>query len=440
VTGFVELSSPRGRAVVLAATLGSGMAMLDGTVVNVALRELGTDLDASLAQLQWITNGYFLTLAGLILLGGALGDRWGRRRVFELGVVLFAVSSLLCGLAPTAEVLIGARVVQGIGGALLTPGSLAILQSVFGPLFGGLLIEVSWRLIFLINLPLAVLTLVVARRAVPETRDESATGRFDVVGAVLAVLALGSTTYGLIEWGRFAALWLGLGGLALMVFFVWWERRTPRPMMPTSLFGSVQFSAANAMTFVVYAALGAMMFFLVLQLQTSLGWSPLAAGLATLPISVCMLLLAGRGGAYGERVGPRIPMTVGPLVMAFGTAWLALVDAGDGYVLHVLPGLVIFGLGLALMVAPLTATVLAAVPDNRAGVASGINNAVARAGSLLAVAALPVLVGLSGDDYAVPALFSDGYQAAMLLCAGLLAAGGLISWLLIRTPGQPAAR
>ncbi|MEI2712134.1 MAG: MFS transporter [Nocardioides sp.] len=462
MTGFVELSSPRGRAVVLAATLGSGMAMLDGTVVNVALRELGTDLDASLAQLQWITNGYFLTLAGLILLGGALGDRWGRRRVFELGVVLFAVSSLLCGLAPTAEVLIGARVVQGIGGALLTPGSLAILQSVFvpadraraigtwsgmasfatafGPLFGGLLIEVSWRLIFLINLPLAVLTLVVARRAVPETRDESATGRFDVVGAVLAVLALGSTTYGLIEWGRFAALWLGLGGLALMVFFVWWERRTPRPMMPTSLFGSVQFSAANAMTFVVYAALGAMMFFLVLQLQTSLGWSPLAAGLATLPISVCMLLLAGRGGAYGERVGPRIPMTVGPLVMAFGTAWLALVDAGDGYVLHVLPGLVIFGLGLALMVAPLTATVLAAVPDNRAGVASGINNAVARAGSLLAVAALPVLVGLSGDDYAVPALFSDGYQAAMLLCAGLLAAGGLISWLLIRTPGQPAAR
>lgn len=443
---------------VAAATLGSGMALLDGTVVNVALRSIGTEFGAGLATLQWVANGYLLSLAGLILLGGALGDRWGRRRVFELGVVVFAVASALCGLAPNAEVLVAARVAQGVGGALLTPGSLAILQAVFapseraraigiwsgaagiatafGPIVGGVLIEASWRWVFLINVPLAVVTLAVSRRWVPETRDAGASGRFDVAGAALAVAGLAGTTYGLIDWGTSHALVLGVAGLALLAAFVAWEHRAPRPMVPLGLFGSRQFSAANAMTFVVYAALGAIMFFLVLQLQTSLGWSPLAAGVATVPVSVCMLFLAGKGGELGEHIGPRLPMTVGPLVMAAGTLMLVPVAHGDAYAVSVLPGLVVFGLGLALMVAPLTATVLAAAPDHRAGIASGINNAVARAGSLLAVAALPVLVGLAGDDYSRPDAFTRGYRWALVASAGLLVVGGVVSWLLIRNPAR----
>lgn len=452
----LRLGSRQGRGVVAAATLGSGMVLLDGTVVNIALRSIGTDLDAGLAALQWIANGYLLSLAGLILLGGALGDRWGRRRVFEIGVVVFALASVGCGLAPTWPVLVAARVAQGVGGALLTPGSLAILQSVFareeraraigvwsgaasiatalGPLVGGLLIEWSWRWIFLINVPLALVTLAISRRWVPESRDPEASGRFDVVGAVLGVAGLAATTYGLIEWGTRGAVAIGLAGVVVMAAFVAWEHRTPRPMVPLGLFGSRQFSAANAMTLVVYAALGAVFFFLVLQLQSVLGWTALEAGLATVPVSVCMLFLAGKGGQLGEHIGPRLPMTVGPLVMAAGTLMLVPVDAGDGYVAHVLPGLVVFGLGLALMVAPLTATVLAAAPDHRAGIASGVNNAVARAGSLLAVAALPPLVGLSGDDYAVASAFTHGYRWALVACAGLLAAGGVVSWLLVRNP------
>jgi Na+/melibiose symporter-like transporter len=253
---------------------------------------------------------------------------------------------------------------------------------------------------------------------------------------VLAVAALAGTTYALIEWGDPPAAWLGLAGLVALGVFVVRERRTANPMVPLGLFASRQFSAANAMTLVVYAALGAMSFFLVLQLQTGLGWTPLAAGMATLPISLCMLLLAGRGGAIGERIGPRIPMTVGPLLMAAATAWLSRVREGSSYVVDVLPPLVVFGLGLALMVAPLTATVLAAAPDHRAGVASGINNALARTGSLLAVAALPVAVGLHGDDYALPSVFAHGYRLAMLWSAALLAVGGVVSWVSVRRPGR----
>jgi EmrB/QacA subfamily drug resistance transporter len=454
--GTIEYSSAAGRGVVLAAVLGSGMAMLDGTVVNVALKTIGKDLDASLAQLQWITNGYLLLLASLILLGGALGDRLGRRRVFNIGVVWFAAASILCGLAPNATTLIGARVLQGIGGALLTPGSLAIIEAVFtpsdrgraigswsglgsiaaaiGPFIGGGLVQyANWRWIFLINAPIAAVTIVVALKFVPETRAESE-GRFDIPGAALAAVFLGGLTYWLIEWRTtYALAALGIGIVAGAAFLLV-EHRTAHPMMPLGMFASRNFSAANAMTLLVYAALGAIVFFLVIDLQTVLGYGALEAGIATLPLTVIMLFLAARGGALGARIGPRIPMTVGPMVMAVGVAWLSLVGPGTSYWTGVLPPVVVFGLGLSLMVAPLTMTVLAAAPDERAGIASGVNNAVARAGSLLAVAALPVVVGIGGEQYADPVAFNAAYREATTVCAALLAGGGLLSGMTIRNP------
>jgi EmrB/QacA subfamily drug resistance transporter len=454
---YVGYTTPQGRAVVLAAVLGSGMTILDGTVVNIALRAIGKDLDASLAELQWISNGYLLSLASLILLGGALGDRYGRRRMFVVGTVWFALASLLCGLATTPVVLIVARILQGVGAALLTPGSLSIIQSVFapidrakaigswsglggvaaaiGPFVGGALIQyASWRWIFLINLPIAVLTVILARRCVPETRDPDASRRFDVTGATLATVSLAGVTYALIQWGSVAAGIAAAVGAVAGIVFVVVESRSEHPLMPLELFGSRTFSAANVMTLLVYAALGAVSFFLVLQLQTVAGYDPLAAGIATLPITFALLFLASRAGALSTRVGPRIPMTVGPLVMAAGTLMLLAVDDETSYWIDVLPGLTVFGLGLALMVAPLTATVLAAAPDRHAGIASGVNNAVARAGALLAIAALPMAVGLSGADYDNPVVFGDGYRLATISCAALLAAGGLISWATIRTP------
>ena len=450
----VAWGTPQGRGIIAAATLGSGLTMLDGSVVNVALRTIGTDLDASLVQLQWVVNGYFLSLASLILLGGSLGDRFGRRRVFVIGTIWFAAASLLCGLAPTAEILIAARVLQGIGGALLTPGSLAMIQGAFatedrsraigawsglggiaaaaGPLVGGLLVDhASWRWIFLINLPLAAVTVWLAQRYVPETRDPGATGRFDVAGATLASVALAALTFALTDWHSPIAPWAGAAAVASGVGFWLVERRAHPPMVPLGLFADRTFSAANAMTLVVYAALGAILFFLVLQLQTVAGYTALEAGLATLPVTAIMLALAARGGELGQRIGPRIPMSVGPTVMAAGTLWLMVVGPDVSWWRDVLPGLTVFGLGLALMVAPLTATVLAAAPDDNAGIASGINNAVARAGSLLAVAALPVAVGLAGDDYADPTVFDAAYDSAMLVSAALLLVGGVVSFLTI---------
>ncbi len=448
--------STAGRWALTATILGSAMALLDSNVVNIALHQMGEDLDASLQQLQWITNGYLLALASLILIGGSLGDRFGRRRIFEIGVGWFAVASLLCAIAQSADQLIAARLVQGVGAALLTPGSLALIQSSFrrqdrsraigawaglggiaaaiGPLLGGWLVEyASWRWVFLINLPPAIVTVVIARRWVPESRDTERAGRFDISGATLGVVALASITYALIEASGSPVVYAAASiGVVAAVLFVGLERRRHNPMMPTSLFGSRQFSAANAMTWLVYAALGAVLFFLVLQLQTVVGYGPFAAGVATLPITVVMLFFASRGGALAQRIGPRVPMSLGPLVCAFGVALLSGVGRTSSYWSGVFPGLLIFACGLALLVAPLTATVLDAAPDRHAGIASGINNAIARAGSLLAVAALPAVVGLSGDDYAVAASFSVGYGRAMWICAGLLAAGGVIAWFLIR--------
>lgn len=448
------MGTPTGRAVVVAATLGSGMTLLDGTVVNVALRTIGDDLDATLAELQWITNGYLLSLASLILLSGALGDRYGRRRLFLVGTVWFAAASVLCGIAPSPEVLIAARLLQGVGGGILTPGSLAMIQGAFapddrapaigawsglgsiaaaaGPFVGGALIDyASWRWIFLINVPLAVLTVWLTVARVPESRSTTPPQRFDVPGAALGMAALAGMTYALIQWGDVRAVVAGLAGLVAGAAFVAVEARTREPMMPLDMFTSRTFSAANAMTLLVYAALGAILFFLVLQLQTVVGYSPLAAGVATLPITLCMVFLAARGGRLAVRIGPRIPMAAGPVVMAGGTVLLLGVDQDTTYWLDVLPGLTVFGLGLALMVAPLTATVLAAASDDRAGIASGVNNTVARSGSLLAVAALPPAVGLAGQEYADPAAFDAAYGTAMIACAALLVVGGVVAWLTI---------
>ena len=453
----VAFDSPAGRWVLTVAVLGSGMAFLDGTVVNVALPDIGEDLGASTSDLQWILNGYLLTLASLILLGGSLGDRHGRRRIFVFGVGLFTAASLLCAIAPNAEMLIFARLIQGIGGALLTPGSLAMIEASFrpgdraraigawsglggvaaalGPLLGGYLVDaVSWRAIFLINLPLGLFVMAMAPRHVPETRDPMATGRLDVAGAILVGLGLAGTTYALIEGPNGvgpAILAAGIGGVAALVAFLLVEHRSANPMMPLDIFRSRQFSAANLVTFVVYAALGGVFFLLVAFLQISLGYSPIEAGAASLPMTVLMLLFSARSGALAQRIGARIPLTVGPLVIAVGLLMMTRIDPGDSYVTGVLPALIVFGIGLTLVVSPVTATVLAAADARHSGIASGINNAVARVAGLLAVAVLPLIAGLTGDQFYDPAAMTDGFHMAMAVCAGLSALGGILAWLTI---------
>ena len=450
---LVRTGTARGRWVLLTTVLGSSVVMLDGTVVNVALQRIGTELDAGFAGLQWTLNGYTLTLAALILLGGSLGDRFGRRRVFVIGVTWFAAASLLCATAQTIEWLVAARALQGVGGALLTPGSLALISATFdprdrgaaigawsgfggiagaaGPFVGGWLVDaVSWRAVFLVNLPLAAVVIAVALRHVPETRDPTATGRIDVAGAATAALGLAGLTYGLIE----QTVWPAVLGAVLMVAFVVVERRSAAPLVALELFASRLFVAANLVTLAVYAAIGTVFFLLVLQLQVVSGYSPLLAGSAALPVTLLMLLLSARAGRLAQRTGPTLPMTVGPLVAAAGLVLLLRVGPDAAYLTDVLPGVAVFGLGLSAMVAPLTATVLGAVPDGHAGVASGVNNAVARTATLLAVAALPALVGLGGADYTRPEEFDAGFGAAMLICAGLLVTGALISVLLVRRP------
>jgi EmrB/QacA subfamily drug resistance transporter len=452
----IAFKSPAGRWLLTVAVAGSGMAFLDGTVVNVALPDIGRDFDASTSALQWILNGYLLTLASLILLGGSLGDRFGRRRVFVLGIGVFTVSSLLCAVAPNVEFLIAARMLQGIGGALLTPGSLAIIEAsfrptdraraigawsglggvatAFGPLLGGWLIgAISWRAIFVINLPIGIFVAWAATEHVSESRDPIAAERIDYQGAILTALGLAGTTYALIEASdpSAAVLVAGIGGVLALVAFFFAERRSPMPMLPLEIFRSRQFSAANAVTFVVYAALGGFFFLLVAFLQISMGYTPIEAGAASLPVTLLMLLFSARSGALAQRIGPRLPLTVGPLIIAAGLLLLMLVAPGDPYLTSILPAIVVFGLGLTLVVAPVTATVLAAADARHSGVASGVNNAVARVGGLLAVAVLPLAVGLTGDSFYDPEKMTDGFHMAMMICAILAALGGILAWLTI---------
>jgi EmrB/QacA subfamily drug resistance transporter len=453
----ITFGTSRARWVLAATALGSGMAFLDGTVVNVALPAMGEELDADVAGLQWIVNAYMLPLAALILLSGSLGDRLGRRRVFVVGVVWFAVASVICTVAPNLEVMIVGRVLQGVGGALLTPGSLAILQTSFapsdrgkavgawsgltsvaaavGPFVGGSLIDSgSWRLIFLLNIPIALVTVLITLRHVPETRDETATGKLDLTGAVLATLGLAGLTFGLISAGDhgwsdpLVVTSLAVGVVALAVF-VEVERRSSHPMLPPGIFANIRFTGANLVTVAVYGGLGTATFLLVVYLQTVLGYSALWAGAALLPMTILMLLLSGYAGGLADRIGARIPMTVGPLLMGAGFLLMLRIEPGASYVNAVLPAVVVLGLGLVATVAPLTATVLSSVEDHHAGIASGVNNAIARSAQLMAVAAIPIAAGITGDSYRDPVAFSNGFANALWISAALAAAGGVLAWI-----------
>ncbi|MEH0577001.1 MULTISPECIES: MFS transporter [Streptomyces] len=454
----VRLASSQGKWILFTTVLGSSMALLDSTVVNVALPRIGRDLDADLAALQWTVNAYLLTLAGLILLGGSLGDRYGRRKVFVIGVVWFAAASLLCGIAPNAGVLVAARALQGVGGALLTPGSLALIQASFhrddrgravglwsgfggigaavGPFLGGWLVDgPGWRWVFLLNVPLALVCVPVALRHVPESGDGRKHGRFDVLGAVLGALALALVTYALIEAGSGplgVVVAAAVAGVATGAAFVAVERRRPDPMLPPGIFASRQFTAVNLVTLCVYAAFGGFFFLSAVQLQVVAGWSALGAGTALLPTTVLMLLLSARSGELADRIGPRIPLTVGPLLCAAGMLLMLRVGPDASYVPDVLPAVLVLGLGMVSLVAPLTATVLASVDVARAGLASGINNAAARAAGLIAVAALPLLTGMGQEAYRSADAFDDAFRRAMMLCAGVLVLGAAVAFATVR--------
>lgn len=461
--GGLTVGGAVGRWTLAATVLGSGMAFLDGTVVNVALPAITRDLDATVAGAQWTITGYALTLASLILLGGSLGDRYGRRRLYVVGVTWFVLASIACAAAPTIWVLVAARILQGVGGALLTPGSLAIIAATFaagdrsraigiwsglsgvttllGPFVGGWLVDAaSWRWVFVINVPIGLAVVAITARHVPESRDASATGGPDLTGAALATAGLAGITYGLIGLGGgVTRLTVGalVAGAAALAAFVVVEQRRRRPLVPLGMFAERQFTAANLVTFFVYAALSGVSLFVTVQLQVGAGYSALAAGAAMAPVTVLLLLLSPRAGALCARIGPRLPMSAGPLLSGVGAAMLALAVGMDApYLTHVLPGVVVFGLGLALTVAPLTATVLGAAEQRHAGIASGVNNAVARTAGLLAIAVLPPLAGIAGDDFTNAVAFTSGYRTAMLFCAGALALGGLLAAVTIRNTAR----
>jgi EmrB/QacA subfamily drug resistance transporter len=456
---LVRYHSPAGRWVLLVTVLGSGLVALDATVVNIALPAIGQDFGASLTSLQWIVNAYSLTLAGLLLLGGSLGDRYGRRRLVVFGILWFAVASLICALAPNSSSLIGARALQGIGAALLTPGSLAIIETTFhpedrsvaigawsglggvmiaiGPVVGGYLTTaMSWRLIFFINLPFAALAAWAAMKHLPESRHETAAVQLDYVGAVLAALGLGGVIFALTVgpdgWGTPIVIATGVGGIIALVSFVLVERSSRHPLLPLEIFRSRQLTAANAITFLIYGALGGALFLLPIQLQRVVGLSALESGSALIPMTILLLVLSPLAGRFAQRTGPRLPMTVGPFVAAVGLALLVRVGSSGGYWLTILPGVVVFGLGLSITVAPLTATVLAAAGPERAGIASAINNEVARAAGLIAVATLPLVAGITGRAALDPQILSVGFRMAMWIAATLVAAGGVLSYLMIQ--------
>ena len=444
------LRSSTGRVALVATVAASSMVSLDATVVNVALPHIAADLDTGVSALQWVLTGYLLALASLILLGGALGDRLGRRRVFLVGTAWFAAASLLCGLAPTIEVLIAARVLQGIGGALLTPGSLAILQSSFrtsdraaavgawsglggvagavGPFVGGALVDgPGWRWAFLLNVPVAALVVASARTSVPETRDPHQAGRLDLAGAALAVVGLASATWVLTEagargWADVSVVVAAVVAVTAIVTFVWHVRGALNPLVPPALFRDRTFTVVNLGTVFLYAAIGLTFFLVAYELQVAAGWTALGAGVAMLPTTVLMLALSSRSAALAQRIGPKLQLAVGPLLTAGGLLLLTRIGSHPSWIADVLPGSFVLGVGLVTFVAPLTATVMAAADPDHVNVASGVNNAIARAASLAGLAIVPVVSGLSVASGA--AEVTHAYRVALVIAAATAAVAG----------------
>jgi EmrB/QacA subfamily drug resistance transporter len=482
---MAELSKSRKRWILVATVLGSSLTFIDGSALGVALPAIQRDLGAGPAAAQWISNAYLLTLGALVLIGGAAGDRFGRRRVFLIGVVLFALSSIACGLAPTAQLLIAGRATQGIGAALLTPGALALIGATFprdergaafgawagagalfgmvGPLVGGWLADhADWRAIFWINVPLAAITVVVALRAVPESRDESARG-LDWLGAVLAVGGLGALIWGLtaapdLGWihpGVIAGL---AGGAVLLGGFLWAEAKEAHPMMPLALFRSRVFSGINLLTLLLYFALSGAMFFLPFELIRVHGWSATGAGSAMLPFAAVMGLFSGAAGKLADRFGAKLSLSLGPVLAGGGLVLLALMPPDAGYVAGPLAGMTVMAVGMTLAVGPLTAAVMGAVKEGHTGVASGVNNAVARIAGLLAIALLGVLLSdvftasinvnseharevlgqIMAGGWFDPAgidAFHQAFRVVMFACAACAFLAGLIG--LLTAPGKP---
>jgi EmrB/QacA subfamily drug resistance transporter len=477
----LEASSRTKRFTLLAAILGSSVVFLDGTVVNVALPAIKEDLDTGLAAQQWIVEAYLLTLGSLLLVGGSLGDRLGRRRVFIGGLIGFGVTSALCAIAPTAEVLIAMRGLQGAAGALLVPSSLALITATFnaeerggaigswtawtgvafvaGPLGGGALIEfVSWRWIFAINVPL-VLATIWAARLVPESRDEEIEGRIDYLGAVLSALGLAGPVFALIEQPQYGwsdpIVWVPMvAGAALLAAFVWHEARMAHPMLPLELFRSRNFAVGNLATLLIYGGLSAATFYVTIFLQQVAGYSPIAAGLALIPITACMWLLSRRFGALSDRIGPRLLMGLGPVAAGLGLIWMGQIDAEVDYWTGLLPAVLLFGVGLSATVAPLTNTVLGAVPQHHAGVASGVNNQVSRVAALLAIPVVGAVVAsrfeadlgptdiapLSGGSADVIDASVSAFASGLLVGGALVIVGGIISLIGIVNPPREARR
>lgn len=471
----LALRSAAGRWTVAASVMGSGVVFLESTIVTVALPAIGREFAVGLGGLQWVMDGYLLTLGSLMLLGGALGDMLDRRRVFAWGAVAFAVFSGLCAVAPTFSIFIVLRLLQGAAGALLVPNSLAMLEASFtgeergaaigtwagwsaistaaGPLLGGWVVDaLSWRWLFAFIAPISLAAAWVALHHTPaversaekharEPRHPGSRGawrRIDWGGAALATAGLGAVVWALIEGpargiSNPATLAAGLGGIALLVLFVAAEKRSRNPLLPLGIFRSRQFTGANIVTLLVYAPLGALFFLLILQLQNVLGYSALQAGAAILPVNVLMLALSAPAGRLSARVGPRFPMASGAIMAGIGMFLMARVQPGASYVAAALPALVVFGLGLAALVAPLTAAVLGAVDASEAGVASAVNNAVARLAGLLAVAVLPLMAGIASSERTSGEQFAAGFARAMWIGGALCIAGAVVALFTVRS-------
>ena len=451
----LALRSAKGRLALTATVAASGMASLDATVVNVALPHIGEEFGASVSSLQWVLTGYLLALASLILLGGALGDHYGRRKTFLIGTVWFAAASLLCGASPNVDVLVVARVLQGVGAALLTPGSLAILQASFrpgdrakavgawsglggvagaiGPFVGGWLVDgPGWRWAFLINVPVAAVVVACSLAAVPETRDPHAAKGLDVVGAALGVVSLGAATWALTEagprgWDDTAVMVASAVAVVGIVAFVYRMLHAHDPLVPPSLFSSREFTVTNLATVALYSAIGVSFFLVSYELQVAAGWSALEAGVALLPATVLMLLFSAKSGELAQRIGPRPQLTIGPLLVAVGLLLLSRIGADVSWWRDVLPGAVVFGLGLTTFVAPLTATVMGSVDPNEVSIASGVNNAIARTAALASLAVIPTVSGLSTATNADQV--TDAFQTGLTVTAVIAAVASPLSFI-----------